>query len=175
MKPEVTCRVLTIAILLALAGNTHAFPNLFGWKNKGNKSEKVERADRVEPTYIDSLNRGKEVRLTDADIRGAGGATGATSEASSPAGTADDGVETIPNGFRVQCFASSSIETARAERQVIESRLDLPAYIVFANPYYKIQVGDFASREQAEAAVGKVKSVGYPDAWIVRSKVLVKR
>lgn len=70
----------------------------------------------------------------------------------------------MPNGFRVQCFASSQIERVRAEQRFIESKLHYPVYIIFGVPYYKLFVGDFVKRVNANIAVGEMKGLGYVDA-----------
>jgi hypothetical protein len=84
------------------------------------------------------------------------------------------GKSEAPNGFRVQCFASSQIERVRAEQKAIESKVRYPVYIVFASPYYKLLVGDFVKRGEADVAAGKMKELGYADAWIMRTKIWVR-
>ncbi len=124
-----------------------------------------ERIREVAPTYLDSLNEGRELRLTDDDFSSI-----ARQQTDVPARTPSGRTEAA-DAYRVQCFASSSIEAVRAEKKVAEEKLDFPTYIVFVEPYYKLHVGDFKSRADADAALERIKKAGYSEAWIVRSSV----
>jgi hypothetical protein len=118
-------------------------------------------------TFIDTLNRGKELALTGKDF------TPIIPEATA---VTDDksGKAEVPNGFRVQCLASSQIDRVRSEQKLLESKMHFPVYIIFAAPYYKLLVGDFIKRPDAENACVKMKELGYSDAWVMRTKVWVK-
>lgn len=74
------------------------------------------------------------------------------------------------DGFRIQCFAVSSIERARAEQKNLEQKTGLPVYIKFESPYYKLHVGNFTDRKAADAQAKKIKELGY-DGWIVKTAV----
>lgn len=78
-------------------------------------------------------------------------------------------------GYRIQLIASSSIEAMRDKKKEVESKLRLSAYISYDPPFYKLYVGDFISRRSAEKARVKIERKGYPDAWIVKSKILVSK
>jgi hypothetical protein len=115
-------------------------------------------------TYLDTLNRGRELSLSDKDF------ISIVPETTTVTG-AKSGRAEIPNGFRVQCFASSQIERVRAEQKVIETKVKFPVYIVYAAPYYKLLIGDFVARQEADAAATRLKELGYADAWVMRTKV----
>jgi hypothetical protein len=117
----------------------------------------------VSPTYLDTLNRGKEVSLTARDLQAA---------APIQAGSVNlpDKQETAA-GFRIQLFASSQIEMIRTEKKNLEAKFNYPLYIVFTSPYYKLLLGDFAQRSKADSVLTQVRSQGYPDAWVVASTV----
>jgi len=127
----------------------------------------------VPPTYIDTLNRGRELCLAKGDFNAiAPPAQGEPQDdGTKPSPQQASPVQGTAEGFRIQCVASSSIETVRAYKKEIESKLKYPAYIVFAEPYYKLHIGDFASRQAAESALVRVKEGGYREAWIVRSPI----
>ena len=118
-------------------------------------------------TFLDTLNMGREMYLTDRDFNPIVAET--TAIANEKGGKLE-----VPDGFRVQCFASSQIERVRAEQKVIESKVHYPVYIFFASPYYKLLVGDFVKRADADVAAGKMKELGYADAWVMRTKVWVR-
>jgi hypothetical protein len=119
-------------------------------------------------TFLDTLNRGREISLSDRDLNPIMPET--TSAVQDKSGKTE-----VPNGFRVQCFASSQIERVRAEQKTIEAKVRYPVYIVFAAPYYKLLVGDFVKRGEADAAAAKMKDLGYADAWVMRTKVWVNQ
>ena len=119
-------------------------------------------------TFLDTLNRGREISLSDRDLNPIMPET--TSAVQDKSGKTE-----VPNGFRVQCFASSQIERVRAEQKTIEAKVRYPVYVVFAAPYYKLLVGDFVKRGEADAAAAKMKDLGYADAWVMRTKVWVNQ
>lgn len=81
--------------------------------------------------------------------------------------------DSVADGFRVQVFASSDREVAENARVVAEQRLHLPGYLELENGVYKVRVGDFVGRPDAEKALTMIRSTQYSDAWITPSKVRV--
>lgn len=67
-------------------------------------------------------------------------------------------------GYRVQIYSDNNQRTARAEaeRRAAAIRSHFPeyqAYVVFQSPYWRVRVGDFRSRSQAEDAAAQMKHV----------------
>ena len=61
-------------------------------------------------------------------------------------------------GYRIQVFDDNNPRTARGEAQnrkhLVESRFPyLRAYVQFNSPYWRVKVGDFRSRSEAEAVL----------------------
>ncbi len=129
-------------------------------KASGNKSD----MSSPKVTFLDTLNRGKELNLAKSEVVpiSAGKETGSPQKK-----------KVNPNGYRIQLMASSSEEMVRSEKRSIEKNLQLTVYIDFDEPYYKVYVGDYVSKRSANRALSKIKESGYPDAWIVKSKVFV--
>ncbi|MEE9168667.1 MAG: SPOR domain-containing protein [bacterium] len=78
-------------------------------------------------------------------------------------------------GYRVQ-IASVAIQEDADEIQ-LEAILEFEeseVYLIFETPYYKIRVGDFVIRRDAEALQEKAVELGYGDAWIVRTIITPK-
>ena len=78
-------------------------------------------------------------------------------------------------GYRVQ-IASVAIQEDADEIQ-LEAILQFEeseVYLIFETPYYKIRVGDFVIRRDAEALQEKAVELGYGDAWIVRTIITPK-
>lgn len=105
-------------------------------------------------------------------------------------GEASEGVQRTVEGFRIQVFSSQ--QKGEAERQLTDARdwwesvredeegpddlfpEQLPAVIEYRQPYYRVRIGSFAEREQANRALEFVKNE-YPDAFVARSTVTITR
>lgn len=127
-------------------------------------NRKKVKKEEIAETYLDTLNRGKEISLISDTI-----STGISKKKD----VAPEGKESIPNGYTIQVLALTSMEAARAKKSAIESELKLDVYIDFDKPYYKMYVGNYTNRKDAEKALNMIKEYGYTDAWIVKSKVFV--
>jgi hypothetical protein len=60
------------------------------------------------------------------------------------------------NGFRVQVFSSNIQQTAKnnafnIEKQIQESFPEIPVYVNYSSPYWKVRVGDFKTRFSAQS------------------------
>jgi hypothetical protein len=78
------------------------------------------------------------------------------------------------DGFRIQLLSTKDLENAsRAKAIAMEQFTDVQVkfYLEFDSPYYKIRLGDFHTRKEAEEIREIVRSQGYPKAWIVKSKI----
>lgn len=83
---------------------------------------------------------------------------------SRPAATGEDGVARDPSnrstatGFRVQIYLGSNRNEAYAE-QARFSRLfkDIDTYITYEEPNYRVKVGDFRSRSEAQRLMEGLK------------------
>ena len=77
------------------------------------------------------------------------------------------------NGFRIRIYYDNS-QTSRAasEKAVRDFKASFPgisAYRSFANTYFKVVVGDFRNRIDAEAALEQISPL-FPSAVIIRDK-----
>ena len=77
-------------------------------------------------------------------------------------------------GYRIQVFASSSLEAAKELQKKVMAGTGLAAYIEFEEGLYKVRAGDFSTREEASAARTALAQT-YPDCWIVRTTVRTVR
>ena len=73
-------------------------------------------------------------------------------------------------GYRIQIFASSELESAESTKRKAAGEVALPIYIEYEGGYYKVRIGDFASREEAAAVRAKIAEI-YPDCWIVSTTI----
>lgn len=88
-------------------------------------------------------------------------------------------------GFRVQVFSSASRDTAERVRgeavtwwEGAQSAPGAPrtmeTVVTYLQPYYRVRMGAFASRQEAEAALALVRQQ-YPEAFLVPDLVTVMR
>ncbi len=78
-------------------------------------------------------------------------------------------------GYRVQLFMSEDPQQAREVRDDALLQFDQEVYLIYDAPRWKVRVGDFLSFSEAEQVQQKAQSMGYRDAWVVRTKVDAKR
>lgn len=78
--------------------------------------------------------------------------------------------QAIP-GFRVQLIATRNEEEARAVMRNAVISFDEQVYRQYDNPYYKIRVGDFLSRYEANQLQEEAIALGFHEAWVVRSMI----
>ena len=76
--------------------------------------------------------------------------------------------------FRIQILTSKVYGDVRRAKMVAEEIFDRPVYLDYEVPYYKIRVGSFADRDNAEDYLQQVRMAGYNDAWVVVTNVAVK-
>jgi len=74
------------------------------------------------------------------------------------------------NGYRIQIFFDSgntSKQAAMSAKKSFETRFpEIEAYISFEEPNYKVRVGNFRTKLDAEGCLKKVASL-YPSAFVV--------
>ena len=72
--------------------------------------------------------------------------------------------------FRIQIFESSNVSMARAEAKRFQNILGDTVYMDFETPLYKLRIGNFQNRKNAEESVESISKLGAKDAWIIRTK-----
>lgn len=79
-------------------------------------------------------------------------------------------------GFRIQIFASSNILEANLAKQTASQLITIDSlYIVYDPPVYKVRVGDYPTRLDANRSLVSVVQKGYPDAWIVTDRIILRK
>lgn len=125
---------------------------------------KQEKTKEIQLTFLDTLNSGKNIQLEDSDINSLSEQTFTESDIP-PASSSNV-------HYRIQVFASSQIETIREQKKSLEDKIDLPLFIAFDTPFYKLYVGDFEKRSRAENALPGIRKLGYTDAWVVSTRAI---
>ena len=78
-------------------------------------------------------------------------------------------------GFRVQICAVSEEEKARqVQRDAILKFVDEEIYLIYEAPYYKVRVGNCATRLDADQLQQLAVQKGFDDAWVVRTKIKLR-
>ena len=74
-------------------------------------------------------------------------------------------------GFRLQLFETTSKDIADKERLNFQIVLNDTVYIVFEAPLYRLQLGDYFTRKEAEQKKDNLVRNGYKNIWIVKSRI----
>lgn len=103
-------------------------------------------------------------------------------------GRADEGVKQTVEGFRIQVFSARGKEAAQDFREKVRQWWEStkeevptsvlgeepPIVIQYSQPYYRVRIGAFANRDEAEEALSFVEET-YSEAFISRGTVTVTR
>jgi hypothetical protein len=75
-------------------------------------------------------------------------------------------------GFRVQLFATPSIDEAKAKKEEAETQFpEERFYMEYDAPTYKIRAGNFKTRFDADRFARQLIEKGFPDSWAVPSRI----
>ena len=87
------------------------------------------------------------------------------------AGKSLDSNITEIEGFRVQIFATQERNKADQLQKELALKFDEKIYIIFEAPNYKLRIGDFLNRDDAELLRMRLVSSNFPSSWIVRTRI----
>lgn len=78
------------------------------------------------------------------------------------------------SGYRVRIFFDNK-QTARVESENTLKKFnglfpDVMAYRIYANPYFKVTVGDFRTKSEAMALLTRIKGA-FPSAFVVKENI----
>jgi len=76
------------------------------------------------------------------------------------------------SGWRIQVFAAGDEATAaQVAHRVGDAVAPVPVYIEAEGPWFKVRLGDFATREAAEPLRERLIRLGWTEAWAVRTTI----
>jgi len=75
-------------------------------------------------------------------------------------------------GYRIQIYISLQQDDAENVANAARHKIDDKVFVEFDTPYYKVRIGNCTNSEDVETLLDKVKRAGYPDAWVVRAKII---
>jgi hypothetical protein len=77
-------------------------------------------------------------------------------------------------GYRIQIFFDSGSNSSDRARTVQEAFAllypDIPAYVSWKAPNYRVRVGDWRTRLEAEKALQLIM-IDYPNAWVIKDEI----
>jgi hypothetical protein len=77
-------------------------------------------------------------------------------------------------GYRIQIFFDSGIHSGERARKVKddfeELFPDIPGYVTWKAPNFRVRVGDFRSRLEADKALQEIIKI-YPNAWVIKDEI----
>lgn len=79
------------------------------------------------------------------------------------------------SGYRVQLFSTTDYYAAVRTRNDAASRFTEEIIMDFEPPYYKIRAGNFTDRQKAEELRSFARTAGYPEAWVIQTKVTINK
>jgi hypothetical protein len=78
------------------------------------------------------------------------------------------------DGFRIQIFFDSGNNSKTRAKSVYESFLakypNIGTYLTFKTPNYKVRVGDFRTKLDAQRFLNGILT-DYPNAWIIEDQI----
>ncbi len=77
--------------------------------------------------------------------------------------------------FRIQIFTGKVYGEAQKELRIAEEIFDRPVFVDYEVPNFKVRVGNFTDRDEAEEYQQRVKAAGYTTAWVVMVTVNIRQ
>jgi hypothetical protein len=143
----------------------------------GSKSV-IKEEDRSDNKYDESFD---PMTLDDNDIVFPSTITNISNKNSDTSIKHDDTSQSLQqevNGFRVQIIATQDLEKATLLEEEAKNQFSMnghKTYLVFEAPLYKIRLGDFTSRDEADELKMQAINYGYRESFIVRTKVIISK
>ena len=78
---------------------------------------------------------------------------------------------TSQDGFRIQIFETDNVEEANLVFNDYKTVLNDSIYMIFEAPLYKIRLGNFVTKRDADLEKNKLEKKGYSGIWLVRSRI----
>jgi len=77
-------------------------------------------------------------------------------------------------GYRIQILKASGNEAIdmieKSKTEFSEKYIDIPVYLTFDEPDYRVRVGDFRTRLEAEKFLKRINRE-YPGAWVIQDDI----
>ena len=82
--------------------------------------------------------------------------------------------EKVVMGFRIQIKSTKNYDEAVEILKDAQAKFFHEIYLDYEPPYYKIRIGNFTQKLEAENLKSFSQEIGYADSWVVLTKVVIK-
>ncbi len=80
----------------------------------------------------------------------------------------------LTEGWRIEIFFEagnlSKKQAMEAKAEFVQKHPDVPSYLIFQQPYYKVRVGDYRTKMEAERFLHAINP-DYPQAFVVSDEI----
>lgn len=76
-------------------------------------------------------------------------------------------------GYRIQIFAGSREGANSARSRLLRTYSELDAYVVPIEPNYRVRVGNFTTRADAQRTCDMIRS-SFPSAWVIKDRISLR-
>ena len=80
----------------------------------------------------------------------------------------------VIEGWRIEIFFEAGNYSKKlameAKSEFVQQYPDIPSYLIFQQPYYKVRVGDFRTKMEAEKFLHEIE-FNYPQAFVVTGEI----
>ncbi|MCB0804851.1 MAG: SPOR domain-containing protein [Bacteroidales bacterium] len=77
-------------------------------------------------------------------------------------------------GWRIEIYFEAGNNSKKlameAKSEFVENYPEVPAYLLFQQPYYKVRVGDYKTKMEAEKFLNEIEQA-YPNAFVVNDEI----
>ncbi len=74
-------------------------------------------------------------------------------------------------GYQIQILATNNKNAAEQLKDNVEKLGLTTVKIIFKNGYWKVRLGNYTSKQIARNELGKIKDIGFVDAWVVPADI----
>lgn len=83
-------------------------------------------------------------------------------------------IHPVIEGWRIEIFFEAGNYSKKlateAKAGFVEQYPEVPSYLIFQQPYYKVRVGDYRTKMEAEKFLNEIE-MGYPQAFVVMDEI----
>lgn len=83
-------------------------------------------------------------------------------------------IHPVIDGWRIEIFFEAGNYSKKlameARSKFVEQYPEIPSYLIFQQPYYKVRVGDFRTKMEAEKFLHEIE-IDYPQAFVVMDEI----
>lgn len=83
-------------------------------------------------------------------------------------------IHSVIEGWRIEIFFEAGNYSKKlameAKSKFVEQYPEMPSYLIFQQPYYKVRVGDFRTKMEAEKFLDEI-AFDYPQAFVVTDEI----